>query len=101
MPPAVTYYSSIIAWAIYFTGASFKWPFPWAVEECAADDTACATDPTKRLPINAATDYFENTVLHTSSDSLQDGVARIISGPLFGSARRHTCCACCMRPGLS
>lgn len=90
MLSAVTYYSSIIAWAIYFTGASFKWPFPWAVEECAPDDAMCTTDPVKRLPINAATNYFENTVLHTNPDSLADGVARIISGPLFGSA--HFCC---------
>jgi hypothetical protein len=60
------------------------WPFPWAVKSCAADATDC--DPDKVLPINAATHYFEDTVLHTSMDSLKAGVARIFSGPLFGSA---------------
>lgn len=93
-PPAVTYYSCIIAWAAYFFGASFKWPFPWAVEDCAGfesdpERTACATDPKRALPLPRSDSYFEDTVLNTSRAALEAGVARTISGPLYGSAHRR------------
>ena len=42
---AVTYYSAIIAWALYYFFASFMWPFPWATDVCAADDAECMADP--------------------------------------------------------
>jgi hypothetical protein len=83
-PHAVTYYSSILAWAIYFVGGSFTWPLPWAIR-CDSNDAACMADPSKALPITSATSYFDR-ILGTSEDSLEVGVARRVSGPLMGSA---------------
>ena len=89
----MTYYSCIIAWAAYFFGASFKWPLPWAVEDCAGLETkevqdTCFADPKRALPLPRSDSYFEDTVLQTSRAALEAGVARTISGPLYGSAPR-------------
>ena len=80
---AVTYYSAIIAWAAYFVGASFRWPLPWAAEDCGLDQM-CAADPRRALPLPSSNTYFTDVVLNENPDSLQNGVARIISGPLVG-----------------
>ena len=80
---AVTYYSAIIAWAAYYVGASFKWPFPWAIENCGGD-AACLADPARALPLPSSDSYFTDTVLCSSHSSLADGIARIFSGPLVG-----------------
>ena len=82
---AVTYYSAIIAWAAYYFGASFVSPFPWAAEECG-EDALCAADPDRALPLPSSDSYFRDTVLQLNDSSLEDGVARIFSGPLVGCA---------------
>ena len=64
-------------------GASFEWPFAWAVKDCGAD-AECAADPERALPIPASNAYFDS-VLGTSEKHLEEGVAKTISGPLFGT----------------
>ena len=81
----MTYYSAIIAWAAYYFGASFKWPFPWATEDCGVD-AECLADPARALPLPTSDSYFTDTVLQSNDSSLADGVARIFSGPLVGCA---------------
>ena len=71
---------------VYFFGASFKWPLPWATQECAEDDSRCQRDPGRVLPLQSSNAYFEQTVLEANRDNLDKGVARSISGPLYGSA---------------
>ena len=82
---AVTYYSAIIAWAAYYVGASFVWPLPWAAEECGLDED-CAADPRRALPLPSSNAYFTDTLLNENPASINDGVARVISGPLLGCA---------------
>lgn len=87
---AVTYYSCIISWAVYYLGASFASPLPWAVRECSKlkdpdNQAACFADPKRALPLPTSDSYFDNAVLKTNHSSLESGVARTISGPLYGS----------------
>eukprot|EP00892_Ulva_mutabilis_P009295 jgi/Ulvmu1/6738/UM030_0073.1 len=96
----VTYYSAIIAWAAYFFGASFKWPFPWAISDCGGDAT-CLADPDQALPLPTSNSYFTDTVLQSNDDSLTDGVARIFSGPLVGCLLfTWMCCYFCIWKGV-
>ena len=72
---------------MYFFGASFKWPFPWAIT-CDENDSSCNTDPQRILPIATSSKYYDG-VLNNNEANLQEGRADIISGPLFGSAAHH------------
>ena len=56
------------------------------------------------LPLHASSTYFGNTVLQSNPHSFERGVARSISGPLFGGAPLHSVhgrgCAVCSRVAL-
>jgi hypothetical protein len=80
---AVTYYSSIIAWALFYFGASFKWPFPWAAENCG-QDPACQANPARALPIARSDDYLLTDVMQFNEANVAKGVADLFSGPLIG-----------------
>eukprot|EP00892_Ulva_mutabilis_P009294 jgi/Ulvmu1/6737/UM030_0072.1 len=96
----VTYYSAIIAWAAYFVGASFEWPLPWAAVGCGGD-AECAVDPQRALPLPAASTYFTDTLLNENPDSVNSGVARVISGPLLGCLLfTWACCYFCIWKGV-
>ena len=82
----MTYYSAIIAWALYYTGASFIWPFPWATDTCPAEDAACMADPARALPLASSRNYFLDTVMKYSPENVDKGTATVISAPLFGCA---------------
>ena len=98
---AATYYSSAVSWTLYYLIASLQWPLPWAAEGCDAEDAACLADPDRVLPLHASSTYFGNTVLQSNPHSFERGVARSISGPLFGGAPLHAVrgpgCAVCGR----
>ena len=75
--------------ALYFLGASFKWPLPWAAQACPPGDADCRAEPRRMLPLQASNTYFTDTVLKSNRDNLDRGVAENISGPLYGSALPH------------
>jgi hypothetical protein len=82
---AVAYYSVIVAWALYYIGASFLWPLPWATS-CEAGDQACATDPRRALPLTRSDDYFNRVVMQYDEGNLNRGAATLVAGPIFGCA---------------
>lgn len=88
----MTYYSVIVAWSLFYFGASFGWPFPWATENCG-DDAACIADPARALPLTRSRDYFTNTVIQFDEDQLESGAATKIAGPIFGCALLLCCYA--------
>ena len=87
----MTYYSVIVAWALYYFGASFAWPFPWA-QRCGAADEACMADPLRALPLARSQEYFTNTVMQFDASKLESGAATGIAGPIFGCAPHPLCC---------
>jgi hypothetical protein len=82
---AVAYYSAIVAWSLYYVGASFAWPLPWATS-CEAGDQACAADPHRALPMTRSSDYFTNTVMRFDEGKLNSGAATDVAGPIIGCA---------------
>ena len=91
--PAATYYSSLIAWALFYLGASFRATFPWSITDCAsaADPAACAADPARSLPFEAAARYFAGKVTREDRAALDDGSSDVTSTPLIGSALLRIC----------
>ena len=81
----MTYYSTIVAWSLYYLGASFMWPFPWA-SGCDAGDAACMQDPQRALPLARSTAYFMNTVIQFEEDQLEGGHVTAVASPVFGCA---------------
>ena len=82
----MTYYSVIVAWSLYYFGASFAWPFPWAQQQCGEEDAACLSDPARALPLARSEHYFFNTVMQFDQSQLSSGSASGIAGPILGCA---------------
>ena len=73
---AATYYSSIIAWSVFYIGASFKTTFPWSVSDCAPGAATCAVNDA--LPYNAAEAYFRGVVTRQDIAALRDGTSDVV-----------------------
>jgi hypothetical protein len=90
---AVTYYSTILAWSLYYLGASFAWPLPWA-SGCSDDDATCMADPARALPLTKSNAYFTDTVIRFDESKVNDGSATAVSGPVFGCAPLYVALPC-------
>ena len=75
--------------------------------QCDVADDQCNAQPNRALPIAAGASYFDD-VLNTDEHTLKSGLAKVVSGPLLGSAccrASHVLCtcmriraSCCVRP---
>ena len=56
--------------------------------KCDSNDQQCS-NPDTALPVPVGEAYYQS-VLNTSEEALEDGLADIVSGPLLGSAHTVT-----------